>query len=94
MVYSNLELIADKFHITKRTAQSRVKELEQHIGTRYPEEVIIDDGKIKLVNDMAFIDWMFVRKRMQDPVAKKTIKPYSPARWRQVMALTREEIVK
>lgn len=75
--------LALKYGLSKRTVQSRMKEIEAESGRgkRYARQSMINDGNIVFVNELVFLDWLSVRQRFRDTNAKKYLDPFDPGVW-------------
>ncbi len=87
--YLTMSQLAERFgNVTKQTVRSRIRGLQAEIGKRYSDNVIIQDGKLVLVNQYAYLDYMKNRAMLKDKTARKYLKPYSPAEWARAMGHT------
>ncbi len=76
--YKTKKQMAEEFSLSPGTIQSRIKEIEQQ--PRYGKYAVLRDGRIVLVNYLAFIDWLRWRKFLTDKNAKKVVPDYDPQR--------------
>ena len=81
--YMNMQDLADKYRMCKRTVRDRVREIENEIGRgkRYERQAVINDGNIVLVNELVFLDWMQVRKDVLNKSTRKYVTDFNPAAW-------------
>ncbi len=77
--YMTKEVLAKEFHMCKSTVSNRMKEIEQQVKDgRYNDYAVIQDGKIVLINELVFIDYMKYRKMLLDKNAKKYVPKFRP----------------
>ena len=82
---ANLSIV---FDLGKTTVNERIRELEEWIDEgRYPRTAVIHDGKIVLVNRLAFVDYLANRQRLMSRNARKMVPPYNPAELAKDLAL-------
>ena len=80
--------LATVFDMGKSTVNERIRELEGWIDEgRYPRTAVIHDGKIVLVNRLAFVDYLANRQRLMNRNARKLVPPYNPAELAKDLAL-------
>lgn len=74
--------LAKYLGISAPTVDARCKEMEEEIRNgRYSERVITKIGGIKLINYLAFCDFIHYRDRLQCKNLRKTVPKYDPAAW-------------
>lgn len=87
--YFTVSQLAEIFgDVSKQTVRARLKGLQEEIGKRYADNVIIEDGGIVLVNQYAYLDYLKHRTVLRDKTARKHLKPYNPAEWARAMGHT------
>lgn len=81
--YMNMQDLADKYGMCKRTVRDRVREIENEIGRgkRYERQAVINDGNIVLVNELVFLDWLTVRKDILSGTRRKYVLDFNPGAW-------------
>lgn len=67
--------LAETYGLHINTIRNRVGELREQQGKRYTKPVVIVDGKIILVDERAFLDWLNVRSKIK---RKIKVEPYDP----------------
>ena len=83
---ANLAIV---FDLGKSTVAERISELEEWIGKgRYPRTSVVHDGKIVLVNRLAFLDYLANRQRLMSRAGAKYAEPYEPKRLSEELAYT------
>lgn len=70
--------LAEYLGLSLQTIRSRVAEIENLIGDRYPETAIIRDSNIILVNVFAFVDYEAYRQRLANPRTAKFVPGFDP----------------
>lgn len=84
--------LAKYLGISAPTVDARCKEMEEEIKRgRYSERVITKLGGIKLINYLAFCDFLHYRDRLQNKNLRKTVPPYDPAAWAKELAIYTEK---
>lgn len=91
--YFTISQLAEQFgNVSRQTVRIRVKGLQEEIGKRYADNVIIQDGKLILVNQYAYLDFLKNRTMLRDKTARKYLKPYNPAEWARAMGHTAVDV--
>lgn len=93
-VYRKMDDLAARYGIAKRTVQNRICEMheEDRKSGRYKDRATINDGKIVLVNELAFLDWLKYRGQLQEKNARKYTPRFDPAAWMETLGYSRTPI--
>lgn len=91
--YVTQKELCSRHELCINTVRSRVREMSAQIGQRYPEQILIEDGNIVLVNDLAFMDWLSVRKRALNKNTASDLKPFDPALWMRLCGWSNRPVV-
>lgn len=79
--------LAIVFDLGKSTVAERISELEEWIGKgRYPRTSVVHDGKIVLVNRLAFLDYLANRQRLMSRAGARYAEPYEPKKLAEELA--------
>lgn len=70
--------LAELYDLSINTVRNRTKEMREQQGKRYKTPVVIEDGKIILVDENAFLDWLNVRRLVSKHIC---VDPYDPKAW-------------
>ena len=66
------------YGMCRTTVDTILNEMEAWIPSRYPKTSLIRDGKLTLVNRLAFVDYLSNRKLLKGSATKKYASPYDP----------------
>lgn len=85
------EDLAKYLGISAPTVDARCKEMEEEIKKgRYSEKVITKTGGLKLINYLAFCDYLHYKDRLQNKNLRKTVPAYDPAAWARELGIFAE----
>lgn len=79
--YMTQAKLATEFSISRATVGLRIKEIEAEMKDgRYSDypHTIIRDGRIVLINQLVFVDYMTYRRQLLDRNARKYVPEYEP----------------
>lgn len=75
--YKSKIVLAKELGISPGTVNNRAKEIkEEVINGRYPECSVIEDGGLKLINYLVFIDYLNNRQKLREPNLRKYVQPF------------------
>lgn len=81
-VYVQMSDLAERYSICKDTVRDRKKGIEDEIESgRYPDNAILEDGKLVLINELVFLDYIKNRKLLKNKNMRKHVKPFNPTEW-------------
>ena len=90
--YATRAQIAQDFKISMGTVDSRIKDILSE-KERYGDFAVIDgDGSVR-VNQLAFIDYMKYKKRLDDRNLRKGVPPYDPVQIAKEIGLYEESVI-
>ena len=77
--YKGKLVLAKELGISPGTVNNRCKEIKTEIlNGRYPDWSIIEDGGLKLINYLVFIDYLNNRQKLLEPNLRKYVGPFEP----------------
>lgn len=77
--YKSKIVIAKELGISPGTVNNRCKEIKEEVlAGRYPEWSIIEDGGLKLINYLVFIDYLSNRQKLLNENLRKYVEPFEP----------------
>ena len=77
--YKSKITLAKELGISPGTVNNRAKEIKEEVlKGRYPDWSVIEDGGLKLINYLVFIDYLNNRQKLHDTNAKKYVEPFNP----------------
>ena len=78
VAYKSKVVLAKELGISPGTVNNRCKEIKEEIlKGRYPEWSVINDGGLKLINYLVYIDYSFNRERLREPNLRKYVEPFN-----------------
>lgn len=75
--YKSKVVLAKELGISPGTVNNRCKEIREEIEKgRYPEWSVINDGGLKLINYLVYIDYSSNREKLREPNLRKYVEPF------------------
>ena len=75
--YKSKVVLAKELGISPGTVNNRAKEIKEEVlNGRYPDCSIIEDGGLKLINYLVFIDYLNNRQKLREPNLRKYVQPF------------------
>ena len=75
--YKSKVVLAKELGISPGTVNNRAKEIKEEVlNGRYPECSVIEDGGLKLINYLVFIDYLNNRQKLREPNLRKYVQPF------------------
>lgn len=75
--YKSKVVLAKELGISPGTVNNRAKEIKEEVlNGRYPDCSIIEDGGLKLINYLVFIDYLNNRQKLLQPNLRKLVEPF------------------
>lgn len=83
--------LAKHLGISAITVDARCKDIEREISHgRYSERVVTKVGGIKLINYLAFCDYLHYKERLDNKNTRKHVPNYDPIAWAKELAIYTE----
>ena len=86
MQYLKRESLARQYDLSPRTVDNRIKEMVE--SGRYPENFLVKDTGLTLVEEAAFFDYLFYRRMLK--TAPKLVPKYLRAETPEAYVIRRE----
>lgn len=75
--YKSKIVLAKELGISPGTVNNRAKEIKEEVlNGRYPDCSVIEDGGLKLINYLVFIDYLNNRQKLREPNLRKYVQPF------------------
>jgi DNA-binding Lrp family transcriptional regulator len=75
--YKSKVVLAKELGISPGTVNNRAKEIKEEVlSGRYPDCSVIEDGGLKLINYLVFIDYLNNRQKLREPNLRKYVQPF------------------
>ena len=77
--YKSKVTLAKELGISPGTVNNRAREIKEEVlKGRYPDCSVIEDGGLKLINYLVFIDYLNNRQKLNDTNLRKYVEPFNP----------------
>ena len=75
--YKSKVVLAKELGVSPGTVNNRAKEIKEEVlKGRYPDCSVIEDGGLKLINCLVFIDYINNRQMLLQPNCRKQVEPF------------------